>query len=109
VDARDPRSRVVACPGAPSCASGLIAARTLAAEIAEHLPPSRDSIAVHVSGCAKGCAHPSAAPLTIVGATKGCGIVRNGTARGTPERYVDPGNLVTEVRRRSEARETVDA
>ena len=109
VDARDPRRRVVACPGAPSCASGLIAARTLAAEIAEHLPPSRDSIAVHVSGCAKGCAHPSAAPLTIVGATKGCGIVRNGTARGTPERYVDPGNLVTEVRRRSEARETVDA
>ncbi len=33
-EAHDPRRRIVACPGAPACASGLIAARTLAAEIA---------------------------------------------------------------------------
>ena len=35
VDPSDARRRIVACPGAPSCASGLIAARALAAEIAQ--------------------------------------------------------------------------
>lgn len=85
-DARDPRRRIIACPGAPSCASGLIAARAIAAELAQHLPPSLE--AVHVSGCAKGCAHPSPAPLTIVGTSQGCGIVRDGTAREMPETYV---------------------
>jgi len=109
VDARDQRRRIVACPGAPSCASGLIEARRLAARLAEHLPPSRDGIAVHVSGCAKACAHPGAAPLTIVGADRGCGIIHDETARATPERYVDPRNLIAEVRRASRASEIVDA
>jgi precorrin-3B synthase len=109
VDARDPRRRIVACPGAPACASGLVAARALAAELAEQLPPSRHGIAVHVSGCAKSCAHPGAAPLTIVGTSQGCGIVRNGTPRATPQRYVDPRNIVTEVQCVLPSRETVDA
>src|SRR5262249_59526669 len=52
--AYDARRRVVACPGHPACASGLIAARALAAEIVRALPPGGDLI--HVSGCAKGCA-----------------------------------------------------
>ena len=34
VDADDPRRRIVACPGKPACASGLIAARALATELA---------------------------------------------------------------------------
>ena len=109
VDARDPRRRIVACPGAPACASGLIAARVLAAELAEHLPPSRDGVAVHVSGCAKGCAHPSAAPLTLVGTMQGCGIIRNGTASAMPQHSVKPSNLVAEVLRTQRPRETVDA
>ena len=109
VDARDQRRRIVACPGAPSCASGLIEARRLAARLAEHLPPSRDGIAVHVSGCAKACAHPGAAPLTIVGTGQGCGIVRNGSARATPQRYVDPADLIAQVRYAQQPRETVDA
>ena len=50
----DPRRRIVACPGKPACASGLIAARTLATEIARQLPPRRETAAIHVSGCAKG-------------------------------------------------------
>ena len=109
VDARDPRRSIVACPGAPACASGLIAARELAAELAEHLPVSHGGIAIHVSGCAKGCAHSGVAPLTIVGTSQGCGIVHNGTAREAPQHYVDPGHLVAEVRRAPQARETVDA
>ena len=80
-DATDPRRRIVACPGAPSCASGLIAARSLAAEIAREVSLPGDGLAVHVSGCAKGCAHPAPAPLTIVGTEQGCGIVANDTAR----------------------------
>jgi precorrin-3B synthase len=107
---RDPRRRIVACPGAPACASGLIASRALAAEIARHLPSSSDGIAVHVSGCAKGCAHLGAAPLTIVGTDKGCGIVHNGSARTAPSAYLDPADLLTELLQiAGKAREAVHA
>jgi precorrin-3B synthase len=107
---RDPRRRIVACPGASSCASGLIASRVLAAEIAQHLPLYGDGIAVHVSGCAKGCAHPAPAPLTIVGTEQGCGIVRDGSARTAPSAYFDPADIVTEiVRIAGKTREAVDA
>ena len=93
VDARDPRRRIVACPGAPSCASGLIAARAIASEFARHMPVSPEWTPVHVSGCAKGCAHPAPAPLTIVGTSQGCGIVRDGTARDMPEAYAAADDL----------------
>lgn len=94
VAASDPRRRIAACPGAPHCMHGLIAARTLAAEIARGVAlPQGDGIALHVSGCAKGCAHPQAAPLTIVGTAQGCGLVRDGTARATPNEYVAPRDI----------------
>jgi precorrin-3B synthase len=92
-EASDPRRRIAACPGAPSCAHGLIAARALAAEIARHESLPGDGIALHVSGCAKGCAHPKTAPLTIVGTEQGCGIVRDGTAGDKPTEYADPADL----------------
>src|SRR5262245_51138293 len=92
-EASDPRRRIAACPGAPFCAHGLIAARALAAEIAPHVSLPGDGIALHVSGCAKGCAHPRPAPLTIVGAAHGCGIVRDGSARDEPAEYADPADL----------------
>jgi precorrin-3B synthase len=92
-DASDSRRRIAACPGAPFCAHGLIAARALAAELARHVFRSGDGIAVHVSGCAKGCANPRPAPLTIVGAEQGCGIVRDGSARDEPVEYADPADL----------------
>ena len=95
----DPRLRIAACPGKPSCASGLIAARALAAEIARHLPPRRDAVAMHISGCAKGCAHPAPAALTVVGTERGCGIVHHGSAHATPLYHVDPADLVAEVSR----------
>jgi precorrin-3B synthase len=97
IDASDPRRRIVACPGKPACASGLIAARALAAEIARLPQPPGSGIAVHVSGCSKGCAHPAPAALTIVGTERGCGIVHRGSARATPRAYVDPRALAAEV------------
>jgi precorrin-3B synthase len=95
--ADDPRRRVIACPGKPACAAGLIAARALAAEIARALPPGGDLI--HVSGCAKGCAYPGRAPLTVVGTERGCGIIRDGSAQATPNTYVAAVDLVTEIER----------
>jgi precorrin-3B synthase len=94
-DASDPRRRIAACPGAPFCAHGLIASRALAAEIAPHVSLSGDGIALHVSGCAKGCAHPRAAPVTIVGTEQGCGVVRDGSARDEPSENVEPADLAT--------------
>jgi precorrin-3B synthase len=95
VRAHDPRRRIIACPGKPACASGLIAARALASEIARHLPPSRETI--HISGCAKGCAHPAPAALTVVGTERGCGIIHHGSARAAPHRHVDCADIVSEV------------
>jgi precorrin-3B synthase len=95
--ASDPRRRIVACPGKPACASGLIAARALAAEIAPSLPPSNDI--VHISGCAKGCAHPGPAALTIVGTERGCGIIEHGDARAIPSRHIAPADIAAEAAR----------
>jgi precorrin-3B synthase len=109
-DASDPRRRIAACPGAPSCAHGLIASRALAAVIAPHVSLSDDGIAVHVSGCAKGCAHPKPAPVTVVGVEHGCGIVRDGSARDEPAEYADPADLAALLDRiAAKTRETVHA
>jgi precorrin-3B synthase len=97
--AGDQRRRIAACPGAPACASGFIDARRLAAELAPQLAGLRGGIAVHVSGCAKGCAHPAAAALTVVGDAQGCGIVRYGTSRAMPRYHVAPAGLAAEVAR----------
>jgi precorrin-3B synthase len=106
-DASDPRRRIIACPGAPSCASGLIAARAIAAELAGRLPPALPL--VHIAGCAKGCAHPGPAPLTIVGTSQGCGIVHDGTARDTPESYVAPHDLAATLVRLPDLSEAAHA
>jgi precorrin-3B synthase len=50
-------------------------------------------IALHISGCPKGCAHPMPAALTLVGTPRGCGVVHHGRACGTPRHYLDPANL----------------
>ena len=101
--AGDPRRRIVACPGAPACAAGLLPARALApalAPILDHvLNRERNPIAVHISGCPKGCAHPIPAAVTLVGTARGCGIVHHGSACMSPSHYVDPANLVDEISR----------
>jgi precorrin-3B synthase len=77
----DPRRRVIACAGTPLCASGQIATRAIAPRIAELL----DGFAtIHLSGCAKGCAHPTKATLTIVGSRSGCALVADGSAQDAP-------------------------
>ena len=85
VHADDSRRHVVACAGAPICASAHIAARAIGPVIAATAGPYLDgSFKIHVSGCTKGCAHPAPAALTIVGTATGCALVADGTARDTP-------------------------
>jgi precorrin-3B synthase len=80
--AEDPRRHVIACAGAPLCASAHIGARTLAPSVAAATAPYlNDGLTLHISGCAKGCAHPGAAALTVVGTPGGCDLVANGSAR----------------------------
>ena len=82
VRADDPRRNVTACAGAPICASANIAARAMAPQIAAAVAPHCDgALKVHLSGCAKGCAHPAPAALTVVGTPRGCALVAGGTAR----------------------------
>lgn len=84
-DPSDPRLSISACPGAPACASGHMPARDIAAAIAcDHAALFDGSFELHVSGCAKGCAHPVPAALTLVGTDHGCGLVLDGTARAQP-------------------------
>lgn len=83
--AGDPRRFVLACAGAPLCASGHIAARAMAPHIATTAAPYlREGSIVHVSGCAKGCAHPAVASLTVVGTAGNCALIENGSARDAP-------------------------
>jgi precorrin-3B synthase len=94
VRADDPRRHVVACAGAPICASADIAARALAPQIAAATAPHLDgSFKIHISGCAKGCAHPAPAALTVVGTTSGCALVANGSTRDAPFKIVTTNEL----------------
>ena len=80
-DAGDPRLRVAACIGSPGCASGTVRAREDATALAAAATwPG----VLHVSGCAKGCAHPGPAARTLVGAGGAYNLVRNGRADGLP-------------------------
>jgi precorrin-3B synthase len=82
----DPRTRIAACPGTPACASGRIATRDIAEAVAAENAGILD-FTLHISGCAKGCAHPGAAALTIVGGENGAGLVVNATAKALPAGY----------------------
>lgn len=73
----DPLLRVTACAGAPGCPQALGETRDLARLLAPSVPPGRH---LHVSGCAKGCAHPEATDLTVVATGSGYAMVRNGRA-----------------------------
>lgn len=87
-DPADPRRRVSACIGSRGCASGFVAAREMADRLATHVQPGEH---LHVSGCAKGCAHPRRAEVTLVGRADGIGLVIDGRAGDTPLEILDEG------------------
>ena len=65
--------RVAACAGQPFCPQASVETRALAASLASKWPGQ-----LHVSGCAKGCAKPSASDITLVGRDGRFDLVRNG-------------------------------
>jgi precorrin-3B synthase len=80
-DPRDPILRVTACTGAPACPQALGDTRKLARQLVPHLVASQT---LHISGCAKGCAHPAPADLTLTATDHGYDLIRNGTASDMP-------------------------
>jgi precorrin-3B synthase len=73
--------------------------RELAETAVAQVRGQRRDIALHISGCPKGCAHPMPAALTLVGTPRGCGLVHHGCADGAPRHYLDPANLSDGIRR----------
>lgn len=67
-DPETPLLAVRACPGAPFCPQAFAPTRPLARALAAHVPKGQ---ILHISGCAKGCAHPLAADLTLVAGVDG--------------------------------------
>jgi len=93
----DVRRHVVACAGAPACASASLSTRRLALDIAHAAKSLLDgSITIHVSGCAKGCAHPGAAALTLIGPDR---LVLRGRAFDAPQAKVSPTNFLAGLER----------
>jgi precorrin-3B synthase len=80
-DASDPILRISACTGAPACPQALGDTRTLARALAPALRPGQS---LHISGCAKGCAHPGPAPTVLTATGQGHDLILNGTASATP-------------------------
>jgi precorrin-3B synthase len=63
----DPRARVIACSGAPACASACGETRQLAGALSACAESWLAAGAtLHVSGCAKGCAKSASSALTVV-------------------------------------------
>ncbi|MFV0298116.1 MAG: precorrin-3B synthase [Hyphomicrobiaceae bacterium] len=102
-DPRDARLRMDACTGAPDCPQAIGPTRKLARELADRLRPS---LHVHVSGCAKGCAHPAPCAVTLVSSGPGrFDLIRNGRAADVPEiRDLTHQTLLTDPRLTTGAR-----
>jgi len=81
LDPADPRRRVAACVGAPACQSATTGVRDDACRLA---PLVGERVFLHVSGCAKGCAHPRPAPVTLVGNDGLYDLIRDGDPADSP-------------------------
>ena len=104
VDPADPRRKVVACAGAPICASGEIAARAMAPAIADAARSLPDGEIIHISGCAKGCAHPGPAPITVFGRDGRCDVFADGVLSCSVSADALPERLAQLVRARGGSR-----
>jgi precorrin-3B synthase len=95
-DPADPLRRVTACTGAPGCAQAQGATRELARALAPDLPTGAH---LHVSGCAKGCAHPGPASWTLVAGPEGFDLIRDGRAGDAPDRRAIPPGQLSQILR----------
>jgi precorrin-3B synthase len=85
VSPQDARLVVAACPGQPACSSAQIDTRLAAQQLAGLVQQFAETgLALHVSGCSKGCAHAASAPVTLVGRDRAYDIVFDGRADAVP-------------------------
>lgn len=101
LDEDAPIRAVAACPGRPSCFHGATSSQANGARFA---PLARglaaSGIALHVSACAKGCAHPRPAPVTLIGRESAYDLVLDGRAGDPPLlRGLDPPAIETLLQR----------
>ncbi|CAD5288491.1 Precorrin-3B synthase [Bosea sp. 62] len=97
IEADDPRLAVSACTGAPACARGEVPTLADAMLLASTLSPLlADGLSLHVSGCAKSCAHPGRADLTLVGRDGRYDVIIDG---GTSDTAIAHLSLTELVRR----------
>ena len=90
-----PLMKTHACPGAPLCPQATVETMS----IAKILGPKTEG-ALHVSGCAKGCAFPKSAPITLVGRDGRFDLVRDGKPWDDPRhRGIDPADLTNFIDR----------
>jgi len=90
IDPEAPGNAISACAGSAGCASGLVDTHAVADMLVAAAPSLFDgATGVHVSGCAKGCAHPAAAALTLIGSARGLGLVACGRAGDEPLAVTD--------------------
>lgn len=82
--ADDPMRRVVACSGAPYCPQAEADTRILAARLAPQVEQGR---LLHVTGCAKGCAHPMASDLVLIGTQGKYNLVTDGCPWDQPIQF----------------------
>ncbi|WP_340265987.1 cobalamin biosynthesis protein CobG [Sphingobium mellinum] len=88
-DPASPLLNAHACPGAPACPQASVATRALAARLAPRVP------GLHVSGCAKGCAHPAQAAVVLTGRDGRFDLAFNARAGAPPARAgLDPDQII---------------
>lgn len=83
------RMQVHACPGAPFCPQATVETLSVAQRLA-----AETEVSLHVSGCAKGCAFPRKAGVTLVGRDGQFDLVSNGQPWDEPcQRGLDPARV----------------
>ncbi|MEN5082966.1 precorrin-3B synthase [Bosea sp. TWI1241] len=108
VAADDPRLGVAVCTGAPGCTRGQAATLADAPLIVAALPP-RLAAGLHVSGCAKACAHPGPATLTLTGHGGAYEVVFGGRAGDPPEAVLGLAELVRRLEPGQDIRARLEA
>ncbi|MBX4940668.1 precorrin-3B synthase [Rhizobium binae] len=84
---------IAACAGAGACASAFYETRPMARRILAAAPGLFDgSLTLHLSGCAKGCAHARPA-LTLTGTAEGYDLIVNGLAMDRPDERIAGGRI----------------
>ncbi|MFD1327722.1 precorrin-3B synthase [Mycoplana ramosa] len=96
-----PGNAIAVCAGSAGCASGRFDTKAAADLLVAQAPDLLDgSLTVHISGCAKGCAHPRAAALTLAGQGNGVALAidaRAGDEMGATVRVDGLGEALARI------------